>query len=284
MPEQPVVQFHYSNKFEDYRPFFDHEWATSFLQLAGAVGVQRSGAQLALMWKGASLVRSMSWLMADGTAQLITSKIHEDEPLSLQIVAALSGKITKQSHVGGIFLDAAARAGLVREIKNVEAEVRGRFEKSELRQEPDEVWKSYLQFNDFRLAVWHAELGAFSQLYFAYEKFLVQCLEERFAAARGPKERHSSFMDRILGAGTSNYFWGERPVAFARFVRHAITHNSAMMTKQLESFRDWLITDEQGTISIPPSHTATLFGDLAKRATAYARCIGETRDNTSGRS
>lgn len=281
MAEQPVVKFHYSDKFEDYRPFFDHEWASSFLQLACASGVQRSATQLALMWKGASLVRSMSWLMAGGTAELITNKIHADEPLSLQIVAALSNKITKQSHVGGIFLDAATRAGLVREIKNVEVEVRGRFERSELRQESDEVWKSYLQFGDFRLAVWHAELSAFSQLYFAYEKFLVQCLEERFAAVKAPDERHSSFIDRILGAGVSSYFWGERPVAFARLVRHSITHNGAMMTPKLGSFRDWLIADEQGTISVPPSHTTTLFSDLSTRAAAYAQRIRTTGGETS---
>lgn len=282
MTEQPIVKFHYSDKFEDYRPFFDHEWASSFLQLAGAVGVQRSAAQLALMWKGASLVRSMSWQMADGTAALITNKIHSDEPLSLQIVTALAAKISKQSHVGGIFLDAPVRAGLVREIENVEAEVRAKFERSELRQEPDEVWGNYLQFADFKLAIWHAEIGAFSQLYFAYEKFLVQCLEERFAVVKGAKEGHSSLIDRVLGAGASNYFWGERPVAFARLVRHAITHNGAVRTPKLGSFGDWLVTDEQGMISVPPSHTTTLFRDLATRATTYAQRIGDTKDRSGG--
>lgn len=275
MNEQPIVKFHFSDNFDDYRPFFDHEWASGFLALAGTAGISRSAAQLAMMWKGASLVRSMSWLMTDGMADLITSKIHAEDPLSLQIVAALSDKVTRQSHAGGIFLDSAVRAGLVREIKNVESEIRGRFEKSQLRQDPDEIWKSYLQVADFRLAVWHAELSVFSQLYFAYERFLVQALDEKFAVSGIRAESVCKHIEERLGASVRYHVWGERPVVYARRVRHAITHNGATVTPKLESFRDWLVVDEHGNISIPPSHTTTLFRDLAMRAGDYARSIEE---------
>jgi len=279
MDDDLIRQIRYSENFSEYAPFFDYEWVEGFLQRGDSAGVSRSTEQLVLMWKGASLVRSMSWLMINSISDTISNNAYLNEPLSIQIVTAMSEKITKQSNLGGIFLDGPTRAGLVREIKNVESEVRSNLEKCELRQDPAETWVKYLEIQDFGLAVWHAELGVFSQLYFAFENFLVQALEEKLGIEGVRADCLKRHMLEHFDEALFNRMWGDRPIAFARLVRHAITHNGAYITPKLEGYKDWLVLDDRGGISILPEQTETLYRDLIGRAEELVLRISELEAN-----
>lgn len=266
MDNRPIAKIAFSDNFNDYAPFFDHEWAAEFADRADRARISDVGARLVMQWKAASAARSMTWHLSNSVADLITHQIHAEEPLSLKTIGMMALKIEQQSHIGGIFIDPQLRAGLVREIRLAEADVRQRYMENKLRIAPADLWKSYIEIPDVRLLVWHAEMHAFCQIYFAYETFLKDAVQYKRTKEGGRKSRFVEFLNEQLGADAVAGIWSDRRISFARLVRHAVVHNAAKTTPELSGFRNMLIVSPEGDISVAPNQTRELYSLLQDRA------------------
>lgn len=262
----PFGQIRFGENWEDYRPFFEHEWVPRLLELADVSGMGEPTNRLMMLWKGSSLVRSTSWLLVGSVADTIEVEAYSREPLSVSTLNGVAKMIERRAHVGGIFIDAPLRAGLVRAVEEAHSEALSNVTKRPVKMNPSDVWSRYLAIPDFTLSLWHAEMAAFSQVYFAYECFLVDSMKLRLGLSKlWARDLARAGQGRVPESLLESVVRDER-VRFARFMRHAIVHNGGKMTDDLRPFSEWIHADDNGLISIGPDQTRMLFRLLWKKS------------------
>lgn len=263
MPDsREIAKIFRSTNLDDYRPFFDEKIHGILLENLSNPDIIEIVEQLILLWNGASAVRSMSWLSVLSISEALNAMVGHYEPLPISMLKNLANKIDASARIAGLEFSPIERSCIAFEIKSAEKQARERLNDMPPVMDVREAWKEYSSQPHIRIALWHAELSAFSQVYFANENFYLQFSNRiwgtDFVLIKDVgKEIKSRMGHEVL----NDVFYDER-VTFARLVRNSVTHYGARMTNDLKPFRHMVVTDDKDLISIVPNQTSELYSLL----------------------
>ncbi len=269
MSDDSSVSIRIDDRLEEYRPFFDHQWAAEIDGLAAGTKLADAVFALSVHWRAAANTCAMPWLMCQSSRRQWSRYLDNQQPLSDRITTAVTDRVADAM---GDDLSRAKQKKLARVIRRIGDETHEQRDHAS-RFDLDVVWRSFLEDPEFQLAVWGSQRISYGSIYHAYEHFVRGCiaLGSGNPGYRG-RRIHALVRDatRLFGPKIAGDCLTAQSVMAARLVRNALAHNGGRETAQLRSFPHGLVL-EDGVVQIMASDTRALFDLLKTRAYKLVR-------------
>lgn len=269
MSDEPTVSIRIDDRLDEYRPFFDQDWAERIDRLTAGTKLAEPVFNLSIHWRAAANTSAMPWLVCQASQSQWGRFLHHQEPFSQRITDVLVDRLAEEM---GDSISKAKQQRLSDAIQRIGHEVHAQPEDA-LQFDAQTLWKGLLEEPEFQLAIWGSQRLAYSAIYHAYEHLV----RETIALATGnPAYRgrriHALTRDarRLFGPKIAHSCLGSPAVMAARLVRNALAHDGGRETESLKSLAHGL-TVEQGVLQIMASDTRELFDLLKMRAWKLVR-------------
>ncbi len=173
--------------------------------------------------------------------------------------------VEHRTRIAGLEFTLLERECIVFELRSLEKQTREALNSKPAVMEAKTAWKEFSKLPDIKIALWHAEISAFSQIYFAYENFFFQFAKHYWNMECADIKEVGKLIAKKLGKPVLLDIYEDKYVTFARLVRNSITHHGAYLTPQLADYREWLVVDKDELISISPDQTTKLYNYLNRK-------------------
>jgi hypothetical protein len=269
MNDEPTVSIRIDDRLDEYRPFFDHDWAARIDRLAGRTKLAEPVFKLSVNWRAAANACAMPWLVCRASQSLWSKFLGRQQPFSERVTGAMAQRLAEEMSDS---LSRAKQRKLNDAIERIGREVHQQAEEA-IHVDAQTLWKGLMTEPEFQLAIWGSLRLGYGSIYHSYEHFLRECIA---LAVDNPgykgRRIHALVRDarRLFGPKVAHDCLVSPQVMAARLVRNALAHDGGRETPQLKSVAHGL-TVEQGVLQIMAPDTRGLFDLLAIRALKLVR-------------
>lgn len=270
MADEPSIFIRVDDQLDEYRPFFDHQWAAEIEQLAAGSKLAEPVFTLHVNWLAAANTCAIPWLTCHGLAQQWRSRLEGQQPLARRMTEELAERLAGEME-GEISKSKQKR--LAGAIERIGQQIGAESAAPGGPQDANALWQAMLEEAEFQLAVWGSQRIAYGSIYHAYENFVRECM----AIALGRPEYKAHRLNRLardarrlFGATITRNCLLAESVTIARLVRNTLAHNAGRETENLKRLPHGLVI-ENGIIQILASDNRRLFDLLKRRAYRIAR-------------
>jgi hypothetical protein len=285
MNDELIKHMKIDDRLEAYRPFFDHSWAEELFDIATAAPKLADIVfDLTLSLKGLSNTAAIP-LSAVDVAQAY-AKGHNlgrlSNSLTLKLVSHLAARVCQK-----VVMPEGDAASLKTIMLDIAEEFYQKAEGKSVDFPRQELWDGFTKVvdgeeqetpkNEFRLGLWACQRICFSGVFFAYEDFLVRCVQTQIGKrVRSTDKDFNKSCDDTLGHKLTSNCWTDQDVKVAKLIRNSLAHAGGRETSDLQKVRHGIVVCD-GSLQIMPEDVAKLFTLLKPRIksiTEWAATLG----------
>jgi hypothetical protein len=249
-------------RLESYASFFDHAWASRFVDASQGTLLYEAAHDLCLDWKGIALASRMSWLMVHSLEKFYEGFSKTDPSFSGRLTRALGEYVASHSSLSNM-----RKKELIGIVGELGLNVQEDMKRQPSPIEPKMVWADYLKVKEMGWALWSSQRTAYGSLYFGYENFLRNAV----GLARGEPD-YRAFKYSVIRRDFEGAFGeplaleciDDPEIEIARLARHCLTHNGGKPSPELNGTTH-KIRVQNGRLQIFPEDVRALFSLLTNR-------------------
>ncbi|WP_437193327.1 hypothetical protein [Planctomicrobium sp. SH527] len=258
---------------EHYKVFYNGDWAVELFRLAnGKSKLSDLIFDVTLAFKGISTARAVPLLAVDVAEAY--AKGHDlgalSNTLTLKLVSRITAEIDQR-----VVVTSSQRDDLKAAMLEIMYDFYSRAEGKELPFPRQELWDEFAKVdenedkdspeNEFRLALWSSQRICYSAFFFAYEDFLVRCLEVYLNTEVQTGRTFPDICKQALGNDLADQCWNCEEIQIAKLIRNALVHAGGRETEKLKN-RNHRCSVIDGQMQIVPGNVSELYLLLTHRA------------------
>ena len=264
------------DRLNAHEPFFEHSWAKHLFDISRhAPKLNDVVFDLTLAFKGVSFTAALP-LLAVNIAERYDEGFNEhrlSDPLVLQLANRIAGEIGQQA----FFLNPLQKSQVAQLIRKLANEMSDNVRPDMVPFPKQELWDDFVKVeegeaknspkNEFRLSLWSSRRICYSSLFFAYEDFIVRCLQTQCGdSTRIDYNGFNKKCRETFGDPLTEYCWLNQDVIDAKLIRHALVHAGGRETPKLQD-RKHGISVVDGRLQIVQGDVVALYHLLKERVT-----------------
>jgi hypothetical protein len=142
--DQLSWEMQYDNRIDSYASFFDHAWASEFLDVSKNSRMDEAACDLCRDWKGIALSSRMPWLMIESLQGFQKGFIRGNPAFSQRLMEKVANWVAETGKLRNM-----AKKKVTEEINRIGAQVQEEMQRAGSLIDREEIWNEYLQVNEF---------------------------------------------------------------------------------------------------------------------------------------